>query len=59
MGKKLIKKYESTTISNYYVNDFTSYIGISKKQFYKTVEKFRNKKIWKKINGKWKINYKW
>lgn len=59
MGKKLIKKYESTTISNYYVNDFTSYIGISKKQFYKTVEKFRNKKIWKKINGKWKISYKW
>ena len=58
-GKRLIKKYESKDISNYYVDDFVRYIGISNKQFRDTVEKFRNKKIWKKIKGKWQIEYNW
>lgn len=58
-GKILIKKYETPSLSNYYIDDFINYIGISKKKFNNTVEKFRNKKIWKKINGKWKIIYNW
>ena len=32
---------------------FCNYIGISKKKFFMICEKFRNKNIWKKVNGKW------
>lgn len=58
-GKRLIKKFDTTELSDYFVKDFIDYIKINKKQFFQTVEKFRNKKIWTKKNNKWTIDYNW
>lgn len=40
-----------------YFQDFLRFHQITKKTFWNTVEKFRNKKIWKKNNNKWLIKY--
>ena len=37
------------------IKGFCKYVKITENQFYKIAEKFRNKKIWKKIDGKWVI----
>ena len=58
-GKFLVKKYDTEKLSNYFIDDFVSYIKISKKEFFKTVEKFRNKKIWIKRKNRWIIEYNW
>ena len=47
------------------IKKFCKYINISKKEFFNIVEKFRNKKIWKKSKSSWYIknfiikNYHW
>ena len=38
-----------------YFLDFLNYHKLSKEDFWNTVEKFRNKKIWKLVNGEWKL----
>ena len=51
---RIIKKSSlSPPISD--INKFCKYVKITDKEFFKISEKFRNKKIWKKINGKWII----
>ena len=40
-----------------YLNDFLRFHDVSKKVFWQTVERFRNKKIWQKINNKWKLKF--
>ena len=37
------------------INKFCKFINISKNQFFQICEKFRNKNIWKKESGKWKL----
>lgn len=37
------------------INKFCNFVGLKKSQFFKICEKFRNKNIWKKKNGKWKL----
>ena len=37
------------------INSFCKYLGITNKNFYKIIEKFRNKKIWYKKKNIWKI----
>lgn len=39
------------------IKKFCKFIKISKKEFFKVCEKFRNKKIWFKKNKKWKLKY--
>ena len=47
------------------IKKFCKYINISKKEFFRIIEKFRNKKIWKKSKSGWFIknfmikNYHW
>ncbi len=43
----LVKKFDRKKISNYFINDFIKFIGITRKDFFKTLKKFTNKKIWK------------
>tara|TARA_B100000965_G_scaffold32366_1_gene23933 strand:- start:18541 stop:19659 length:1119 start_codon:yes stop_codon:yes gene_type:complete len=51
-GIQLIKKYDQVYLSDYYVNDFIKFIGIKKSKFFKILDKFTNKKIWKRSNNK-------
>ena len=37
------------------IKKFCKLINIGEKKFFQICEKFRNKKIWNKINGKWKL----
>jgi len=50
-GIQLVKKYDRVKLSNYYVNDFVKFIGIKKTKFFKILDKYTNKKIWKKSNN--------
>ena len=38
------------------IKKFCNFIGLSISEFFKILEKFRNKKIWSKDQGTWKIN---
>ena len=54
---KLVKKYDRKELSNYYINDFIKFIGMSKKKFQSIMKKYTNTKIWKiKGNQKTFIN---
>jgi N-acetyl sugar amidotransferase len=59
VGLKLIKKYDRTLLSNYFIKDFIKHIDITKKDFLLTVNKYKNYKIWDSNNKKLtsKINY--
>ena len=37
------------------INKFCNFVGFKKHQFFEICEKFRNKNIWKKKTGKWKL----
>ena len=51
-----IKKLDGIKPPKEYIENFCKQINISKKFFWKNVEKFRNKKIWKKnVKNKWYI----
>ena len=58
-GIKLVRKFDRQFISDDIVKDFIKYIGISRKEFDKTINKFVNKNIWsidkKKLIPKFKI----
>jgi N-acetyl sugar amidotransferase len=55
-AKELIRQYDLKDISDYYVNDFLDFIGISREEFFETLEKIRNMEIWKRdADGKWYI----
>lgn len=54
-GINLVKKFDRVKLSDYFINDFISFIGISKKNFFKVLNKFTDKKIWFKKNGKLKL----
>tara|TARA_B100000886_G_scaffold275859_1_gene199796 strand:+ start:962 stop:2101 length:1140 start_codon:yes stop_codon:yes gene_type:complete len=51
--KKLKKEGLKTPHND--IKKFCSFVGKSQKWFWKTCEKYRNKKIWYKEKGKWKI----
>ena len=46
------KKHDRKKLSNYYVNDFIKFIGMSRINFFKVLKKYTNKKIWNKKNYK-------
>ena len=45
-GIQLVKKYDRVKLSNYFINDFIKFINIDLKTFTKTLQKYKNKKIW-------------
>lgn len=56
-AKELVRLYDTNELSDYYVNDFINYLGYTKKKFRSILEKYRNRKIWKKTkDGKWRIH---
>ena len=48
----LVKKYDGEFPKKYF-KDFLNYTGISEKEFFDTIEKFRPDNIWKREKGKW------
>lgn len=54
---KLVTKFDRVELSNYYINDFIEFIGISRNKFNLILKKYTNKKLWKfKKNGKYFIH---
>tara|TARA_E500000178_G_scaffold356577_1_gene435649 strand:+ start:453 stop:1571 length:1119 start_codon:yes stop_codon:yes gene_type:complete len=45
-GKTLVLNYDRVGLSDYFVNDFIKFLGISKKYFEKILTKYTNKEIW-------------
>jgi len=41
-----------------YLDDFLRFHDLTEKEFWQTVEKFRNKEIWQKLSGKWQLQYR-
>lgn len=48
----LVKRFD-TEFPHKYFKEFLDYIGISEKEFWETIERFRSPHLWKKIDGKW------
>jgi len=57
-GIKLVKKYDGKC-GEKYIKDFCDYIGISIGEFWRVVDKFANKKLFKKdpVTGRWKPKF--
>ena len=51
-GLNLVSKYDGKC-SQKYISKFCKYLKISQKDFDKTVDKFVNKKLFKKVNNRW------
>ena len=53
-AKELVRQYDLMPLSDYYVDDFVNFIGISKDSFWEILEEYRNKDVWKKdSDGEW------
>lgn len=50
-----ILKEKGTQVPCDDINKFCRLVDITVKDFYKIIEKFRNRNIWRKVNGKWII----
>ncbi len=40
-----------------YFKDFLEFHDLTQEDFWKVAEKYRNKDIWEKVNGRWKLKY--
>lgn len=52
----LVEEYDQE-FPNKHFQETIDYMGISEKDFEKTVDSFRPKHIWKKVNGEWKLRH--
>lgn len=55
-GIELVRKYDGKC-SEEYIQKFCDYMDISEKEFWNIAERFRNKGIWIKDNGKFRLKY--
>ena len=53
-GFELVRKYDGRC-GDKYINKFCRYIDISIDEFWNVVEKFRNRDLFEKVNGEWKL----
>ncbi len=55
-ARELIQKYDLVPLSDYYIKDFIDLIDMKKSNFLSTLEKYRNRDLWKqKQSGDWYI----
>jgi len=55
-AKKLVKIFDLQDLSDDYVDDFVSYLQITREEFFMMLEKYRNLDIWNKdSSGNWTI----
>tara|TARA_B110000305_G_C19398100_1_gene618586 strand:- start:833 stop:1723 length:891 start_codon:yes stop_codon:yes gene_type:complete len=55
-GIKLVKKFDHEFPTRYF-KDFIEYLGIDKKTFHETIDKFRSPHLWNKQDGIWKLKH--
>tara|TARA_B100002051_G_C16662755_1_gene600035 strand:- start:18 stop:1136 length:1119 start_codon:yes stop_codon:yes gene_type:complete len=53
---KLVKKYDGNC-SDDYIRSFCDFLEISTKEFWRQADKFVNKNLFEKVNGKWKPKF--
>jgi N-acetyl sugar amidotransferase len=53
---ELVKRYDGKC-GEHYINRVCRYLDITKERFWEIAESFRNKDIWIKENGEWKLKY--
>ncbi len=53
----LVKRYDSEFPKKYF-KDFLEYTNLTKEEFFTIADSWRNKKLWKKTNNKWKLTTK-
>ncbi len=55
-AKELVREYDLQELSNYYIKDFTEYLGLTLDRFRGIVDGYRNCAIWKRDDeGQWYI----
>jgi len=55
-AKALVRDHDLEGLSDSFVRDFTEYIGMSRSEFFATLERYRNRAIWKQnLAGEWYI----
>ena len=52
-GVALTHKYDHE-FPQKYLETFLKYLNITEKYFWEVLDRYRSKKIWHKVNGKWK-----
>ena len=55
-GISLVKLYDGEFPDQDF-KEILDYMGIKKKNFFKIVDKFRSKKVWKKVKNNWKLKH--
>jgi N-acetyl sugar amidotransferase len=50
-GIEMVRKYDHIEPSD--LNFWLEFVGMSKEEFYEIADKFRDERVWKKVNGKW------
>ena len=57
IGKALVEKYDGE-IPKRDLKFFLNYVDISEEKFWDVIDKYREiSNVWKKVNGKWVMNY--
>jgi N-acetyl sugar amidotransferase len=55
-GIALVKRFDGE-FPKKYLRECLNYMGITKKQFFRVIDKARPNHLWKKKNGKWKLRH--
>lgn len=55
-GVALVKKFDQEFPKKYF-KEFLEYIGLTKNEFWRTIDKFRPPHLWKKENGEWRLKH--
>lgn len=56
-GAALINRFDGEFPKRYF-KEFLDYISITEKEFWETIDSFRDPSIWEKRNGEWELKYK-
>jgi N-acetyl sugar amidotransferase len=56
-GVNLVNKYDGEFPKEYF-EEFLEFCDMNEEEFFKICEKWRSKKVWYKLNNKWKLKYK-
>ena len=56
-GVALVRRFDGEFPQRYF-KEFLAYIDVSEKQFWKTIDSFRDSHLWEKVKGEWRLKFK-
>ncbi|HEY4524283.1 MAG TPA: N-acetyl sugar amidotransferase [Candidatus Paceibacterota bacterium] len=56
-GVALVHRFDGE-FPKYYFKEFLEYVNLSEKEFWETIDGFRDPHLWEKIGSEWKLRYK-